>query len=228
MDLPAERLREIGRWLAEYGTRRHAVALGILLLGLAGDQRDRDLLLLLGSLEDRTLYAAVALTRSQPDRDQALFDLAQRVSGWGRIHAIRRLAVTQDPQIKGSLLRHGFRNQILDEYLAHLAATTGDLYSALITPPVDDELILRTTPDRAWSTPSRSGCTPHVIVAPALAGTRQIEYAVNSEHQPKVHARHSAEIRVPAAAAVVSTSGAPPALRLTWISTCVLAREMAR
>jgi hypothetical protein len=69
--LPTGRLRQIGRWLAEYGTRRNAVAVGILLLGLAGDRRDRDLLLLLGSLEDLSLYAAVALTRSQPDRDKS-------------------------------------------------------------------------------------------------------------------------------------------------------------
>lgn len=139
--LPTERLYQVGRWLAEYGTRRNAVALGVLLLGLAGDHRDRDLLLMLGSLEDLSIYAAVALTRSQPDRDQALFDLARRTAGWGRIQTVRRLAGTQDPQIKAWLLRHGFRNQIMDEYLAHVAATTGDLHSALTTPPVDDELL---------------------------------------------------------------------------------------
>jgi hypothetical protein len=81
------------------------------------------------------------LVRSQPDVEQALFDLARRVAGWGRIHAVERLAGTQDPHLKAWLLRHGFRNGIMDEYLAHLAATTGDLYSALTTPPVDDELL---------------------------------------------------------------------------------------
>lgn len=140
-DLPVERLRQLGRWLAEHGTRRNTVALGIVLLGLAGDHRDRELLLLLGSLEALSLYAAVALDRSQPDRDRALFDLARRVDGWGRIHAVRRLAGTEDPQIKAWLLRHGYRNRIMDEYLAHTAATTGDLHAALTTPPVDDELL---------------------------------------------------------------------------------------
>lgn len=138
---PTERLRQIGRWLAEHGTRRNAVALGILLLGPAGDHRDRELLILLGSLEDLSLYAAVALARSQPDRDRALFDLARRVSGWGRVQTVRRLAGTQDPQIKAWLLRDGFRNRIMDEYLAHVAATTGGLYAALSAPPVDDELL---------------------------------------------------------------------------------------
>lgn len=137
----AERLRQVARWLAEYGTRRNAVALGVLLLGLAGDRHDRDLLLLLGSLEDLALYASVALARSQPDRDRALYDLARRVAGWGRIHAVRRLAGTQDPEIKAWLLRDGFRNAIMNEYLAHIAATTGDPYGALTTPPVDDDLL---------------------------------------------------------------------------------------
>ncbi|MGW4484886.1 hypothetical protein ACWEOE_13710 [Amycolatopsis sp. NPDC004368] len=139
--LPAERLRQVGRWLAENGTRRTAVALGLLLLGPTGDRRDRELLLLLGRLETLSLFAAVALARSQPDREEALFELAQRVSGWGRIHAVERLAGTSSPAIKTWLLRGGFRNDIMDEYLAHLAATTGDLAGALATPPVDDELL---------------------------------------------------------------------------------------
>jgi len=89
-DLPAHWLRAVGLWLAEFGTGRHAVASGIVLLGLAGDERDRDLLLLLGTLEDLTLYAVVALARTQPDRDRAVFELARRVQAWGRIQAVER------------------------------------------------------------------------------------------------------------------------------------------
>ena len=139
--LAPERLRQIGLWLAEYGTRRGPVAIGIILLGLAGDGRDRDLLLLLGALEDLTLYAVVALRDSQPDRDEAVFDLARRAHGWGRIHAVDRLAGTDDPQIKAWLLREGFRNEILDEYLAHTAATTGDLAGALAQDTIDEALL---------------------------------------------------------------------------------------
>ncbi|MEU1732015.1 hypothetical protein [Streptosporangium sp. NPDC020145] len=46
-----------------------------------------------------------------------------------------------DPEIKAWLLRYGFRNDIMNEYLAHLAATTGDLYSALLEAEVDDALL---------------------------------------------------------------------------------------
>lgn len=140
-DLPAHRVREVGRWLAEYGTRRDAVAGGIVLLGVTGDARDRDLLLLLGALEDLTLYAVVALVRTQPDPDRAVFDLARRVAAWGRIHAVERLKGTSDPQIRAWLLRGGFRNKVMDEYLAHLAATTGDLYTALLDPEPDEALL---------------------------------------------------------------------------------------
>jgi hypothetical protein len=139
--LPADRVRAVGRWLAEYGTRRDAVAGGIVLLGLAGDGRDRDLLLLLGTLEDLTLYAVVALARTQPDPDRAVFEMARRVAAWGRIQAVERLKGTSDPQIRGWLLREGFRNEVMNEYLAHLAATTGDLYTALLDPEPDEALL---------------------------------------------------------------------------------------
>ncbi|MBL7497998.1 hypothetical protein I6A84_01415 [Frankia sp. CNm7] len=140
-DVPADRVRAVGRWLAENGSNRGAVALGLVLLGHAGDERDRDLIVLLGALDTLTLYAAVALARSQPDREQALFLLAQRVDGWGRIHVVHRLADTTDPQIKDWLLRGGYRNTVLDDYLALLAATTGDLRGALSTEPVDEPLL---------------------------------------------------------------------------------------
>ncbi|MEC3958934.1 hypothetical protein VMT65_38275 [Nocardia sp. CDC153] len=141
LDSPREDLRSLARWLAEHGTRRNAVALGIVMLGVAGDARDQELLSLLGALEDLTLYAVVALANTQPDRDQAIHRLACRVDGWGRIHAVERLRRTQDPDIKSWLLREGFRNRIMNEYLAHIAATAGDLHNALLEPDIDPELL---------------------------------------------------------------------------------------
>ncbi|WP_116952638.1 hypothetical protein [Jiangella endophytica] len=140
-DLPRESLRRLSRELCETGSRREAVKLAIALLGTVADERDRDLFLLLGALEEFTLFAAVALRRSQPDPDRAVFALAQRVRGWGRIHAVERLRGCTDPDVRAWLLRDGFRNDVMDEYLAHLAATTGGLYEALLEPSVDDALL---------------------------------------------------------------------------------------
>ncbi|MEV5571925.1 hypothetical protein AB0L06_17905 [Spirillospora sp. NPDC052269] len=139
--LPQHALHEVARHLVEHGSARDTVKLGIALLGECGGEDDRDLLLLLGALEEFTLYAVVALVKTQPDRQRAAYELARRVQGWGRIHAVERLRGCGDPEIKAWLLRDGFRNDIMNEYLAHLAATTGDLYSALLEPDVDDALL---------------------------------------------------------------------------------------
>ncbi|UBU14665.1 hypothetical protein [Nonomuraea gerenzanensis] len=141
--LSRQQVYEAGRRLAEHGTRREAVKTGIVLVGVTGDERDRELLLLLGTLEELTLYAVVALLRTQPaqERERAVFELARRVTGWGRIHAVERLEGSDDPAIRAWLLREGFRNHVMDEYLAPLAATTGDLYSALLDPEPDEALV---------------------------------------------------------------------------------------
>ncbi|MFG1805124.1 hypothetical protein [Streptomyces sp. NPDC049040] len=142
--LPPDGLRRVGRELAQDGTHREAVKIGLVLLGLGGDVRDRELLLLLGTLEELTLYAAVALRRSQPDPEPAVHELARRVAGWGRIQAVRVLGGTVDPvdpAVRAWLLREGFRNTISDEYLAHIAATAGDLRGALGPQHVDTALL---------------------------------------------------------------------------------------
>ncbi|PZG16351.1 hypothetical protein [Nonomuraea aridisoli] len=138
--VPAGGLHAVGRELAEYGTRREAVKLGIVLVGACGDEHDRDLLLLLGALEEFTLYAVVALLRSQPDGERAVYELARRVDGWGRIHAVERLRDTGDPEIRDWLLREGWRNGVMNEYLAPIAAQ--HLYEALLDPDdPDDDLV---------------------------------------------------------------------------------------
>ncbi|MFB4282644.1 hypothetical protein ACBJ59_45625 [Nonomuraea sp. MTCD27] len=139
--VPVSRAYEAGRWLAEHGTHREATKIGIVLVGACGGEPDRELLLLLGTLEEFTLYAAVALLRTQPDRQRAVYELARRVTGWGRIHAVERLEGCDDPEVRAWLLREGFRNDIMNAYLAPLAATTGDLYSALLDPEPDEALV---------------------------------------------------------------------------------------
>ncbi|WP_174189599.1 hypothetical protein [Nocardia barduliensis] len=140
-DFPREKLYSAARFVTENATRREVAKLGIVLLGTCGDQRDRELLQLLGSLEEFALFAVVALMKTQPDGQRAVFELAQRLDGWGRIHAVERLKGCADPDVKAWLLRGGFRNGVLNEYLAHIAATTGGLYEALLADEVDDALL---------------------------------------------------------------------------------------
>ena len=62
----------------------------------------------------------------------AIWKLAKAVHGWGRIHAVNYLAdLTITPEIKDWMLREGFRNRVLNEYLAYSCATAGELKQAL-------------------------------------------------------------------------------------------------
>lgn len=131
----------LGRRLATESTTRNGVKLGIALLGMVSGEDTEDVLLTLGRHEEFTLYSAVALESTSSDPEGALWDLARVVEGWGRIETVRRLRHTRRDDIRAWLLREGFRNNIMDEYLAYIAATTGGLLAELEKDDIDDEML---------------------------------------------------------------------------------------
>jgi hypothetical protein len=130
-------VRDIGLWLATRSPDRSAVKVGLALLGAAGLEQHVDVVRALGAHDEFTLYAAVALMNGLADPDSELWALAASVDGWGRIQCVERLRDTQDPKIKQWILREGYRNSIMYEYLALIAAQTGGLLAALEAPDVD-------------------------------------------------------------------------------------------
>ena len=134
-------LHQLGRWLATSGADRGAVKMGIALLGATGLDGDVDVVQVLGRHEEFTLYAAVAIVNGAQNWEAELWALGRAVEGWGRIHCVERLAATQDPQIREWILREGFQNSIMNEYLAYIAATTGGLKDALHRDEVDRSLL---------------------------------------------------------------------------------------
>ncbi|WP_280151734.1 hypothetical protein [Piscinibacter sp. XHJ-5] len=141
--LDASRLHAFAQWLARESPDRAPVKMGIALLGLFRPPQDTELLLRLGLHDEFTLYAAVALGNSlaQPEREEALWSLARRVDGWGRIHLVERLAGSTRPDLKAWLLREGYKNSVMHEYLAHACATGGGLLPALQADAVDAPLL---------------------------------------------------------------------------------------
>src|SRR5258708_7530826 len=75
--------------------------------------------------------AGRAISNCQAEPDRVLWSLAGSVEGWGRIHAVERLQGTDDEEIRDWMVRHGFRNTVMNEYLAWIAATTGRLAGRL-------------------------------------------------------------------------------------------------
>jgi hypothetical protein len=139
--LPRSGVGELARRLAANGRHPEPVKTGIALLAISGTPGDRDLLLTLGRHEELTLYCAVAIAHCQPQPDRVLWSLARTVDGWGRIQTIERLAGTGDEDISDWIVRHGFRNKVMIEYLAYIAATTGRLADRLEAAQTDDELV---------------------------------------------------------------------------------------
>ncbi len=135
------RLHELARSLVTEAPDREPVKFGIALLGLFRNPADQELYQVLGRHDEFTLFCAVALANSSDEPDDALWTLARNVTGWGRIHAIERLAKTSKPEIKDWLLRDGFRNSVMNEYLAATCARAGGLRNALLDDDVDRTLL---------------------------------------------------------------------------------------
>ena len=140
-NIDQERLRIFARWLAMNAPDREPVKAAIAILGLYDGSNDEKLFLNLGRHDEFTLYATVALINSSPSPEETLWQLARDVHGWGRIHTVERLAGTENEEIKKWLVRDGYSNDVMDEYLAYLAATTGELDRQLASNPTDPALL---------------------------------------------------------------------------------------
>ncbi len=137
-------LATLARWLCRRAPDPIAVRYGIALLGQYGGASDVDLIMTLGRHEEFTVTCATALCKVLgPEPSQtAMWNLARRVHGWGRIQMVRRLASTGCPEIQQWLLREGYRNSHTDDYLAYLCATGGRLLPALQSGAADERLLI--------------------------------------------------------------------------------------
>jgi hypothetical protein len=136
-----QRLYELAHSFVAESPDREPVKFGIAILGLFQEPANHELFQTLGRHDEFTLYCAVALANASEDPEEALWTLARNVDGWGRIHVVERLAQTESPAIKNWLLREGFRNSVMYEYLAGTCARAGGLLAALTGDRVDRELL---------------------------------------------------------------------------------------
>ncbi|MCE1254619.1 MAG: hypothetical protein LWX83_13850 [Anaerolineae bacterium] len=141
---PFPLLFQFASFLLHESPDRGPVKFAIALLGVMHAEAEVDAIMLLGCHEEFTLYSAVAISNIFKKPDQYLWQLAQKVEGWGRIHLVERLSRSDNYEIKNWLLREGFRNNIMNEYLAYVCATGGNLKEALSAAEIDDQLLQST------------------------------------------------------------------------------------
>lgn len=138
--LNADRLREIVYWFTTKAADREPVKFSMALLGLLRGSDDSDVFLTLGRHDEFTLYAAVAISNNETYSDEVLWKLAKSAEGWGRITSVEQLSETNNPKIKDWLLRDGFKNSVMYEYLACICARSGELHKALEQASIDADL----------------------------------------------------------------------------------------
>lgn len=142
-DLDPQRLERLAGWIAQNSPDREPIKFALALLGIVRSSKYDSVIAILGRHEEFTLYSVVAFSNiGDKDTEAKIFDLAKHVHGWGRIHAVHRLADTKNPEIQAWFLREGYKNYILYEYLAYTCAVAGGLRRELEKDVVDPELLL--------------------------------------------------------------------------------------
>ena len=119
------------------------VKLGIAIFGLIdldheGAQGLRDQLMTLAVYDEFTWFVVIAMARQVHGNDW-IFQIAKRVHGWGKIHAVAHLS-SKTPKIRRWILCHGCDNGVVDGYLGLTCAVKGDLIEALRHDEIDEEL----------------------------------------------------------------------------------------
>jgi len=132
----------VARRLIQEAPDVEPVKVGVALLGMFGTTEDSALISTVGLYEEITAYSVFAFEHLLREKaEPKIWSLAKAVYGWGRINAVQCLADTTAPEIKEWMLREGFRNHILDEYLAYTCATSGGLKQALADSVIDSDLL---------------------------------------------------------------------------------------
>lgn len=86
------------------------------LLNIKNNEELKNAVRTLGLCDEFTLFAVFIMLRWENGNDE-IFELAKRVHGWGRIHAVERLEPETD-EIKTWLLREGYKNRVMPAYSA--------------------------------------------------------------------------------------------------------------
>lgn len=106
------------------------------LLNTGTDAQIRNLVKVFALSDEFTLYC-LFIMRTWPDSSDAIFDAAQHVFGWGRIHAAEQLAPSNG-EMRRWLLLEGWNNNVMAEYSALTCLEKSGLAKKLRTGALDD------------------------------------------------------------------------------------------
>lgn len=117
--LPANNLYNFAVNMALRSPNKDSVKFGLSILELLNIENNEELknaVRTLGLCDEFTIFAVFIMLQWGNGNDE-IFELAKKVHGWGRIHAVERLEPETD-EIKTWLLREGYKNVVLPAYSA--------------------------------------------------------------------------------------------------------------
>lgn len=132
--IPADSLINLACSFITDGTEEYTVKLGLILLvlfNIDNNAKLKNILLDLAVWEGFTEYVIQNMS-DWTDKNNAYFQLAKRLNGWGKIDAVEQLD-PETEEIKEWILCDGCKNSIMYSYLALICAEKCDLYSILKT-----------------------------------------------------------------------------------------------
>ena len=115
------------------------VKLGLILteLFVEKDENVKDKIRTLGLSDEFTIFCVFNMLNWENGNDE-IFRLAQKVHGWGRIHAVERLDPVNS-EIKEWLLREGIDNRVMSEYSAPDVYEKADIRQLLAGDMTDEQ-----------------------------------------------------------------------------------------
>ena len=124
--------------LIKRSTDPECVKIGMELLELFKHPSDiREIIRTVGLYDEFTIFSVWCMLNWE-DGNREIFELAKKVSGWGRIHAVERLEPADD-EIRYWLLTEGCANRVLPAYSALTCWEKSGAENILFGSPSDDE-----------------------------------------------------------------------------------------
>lgn len=138
-----DRARTTGRWLVRHGTEANDVVVGLALLGAVGTAAGIPRVQTLGLLSRAFGPLAVPALVRLPGSPETLFWLAERVTGWGRVHVVEALCdlAGEHPAVQPWLLRAAADGDHLNGYFAGRVAEVAGLHDAMTQPVPDADVV---------------------------------------------------------------------------------------
>ena len=117
--LSDENLFQFACWLIETSADKECVKFGLGISNLfeCRDEGFRDAIRTLGLSDEFTVFSVISMLMWHGEATYEVFDLAKKVHGWGRIHAVDRLN-PDTQEIRDWLFYEGIQNNVLPNYSA--------------------------------------------------------------------------------------------------------------